>query len=216
MYIFDIDGTLLNTIDSISFHINKTLEEFGLGQIDKERVRAFVGNGPVVLVNKTLDFVGASREESFRKKFLDTYNKSYDDDPTYLLKAYGGIKESIDILKDRGEIIACFSNKPDSTCKKVIGHVFGKDYFDFILGYKESYERKPSPEGIMIIKERFGVDFSDILYFGDSEVDMKCGKNSGIFTVGCSWGFRSREILEKESPNLIIDDPKEIKNIRRI
>ena len=68
----------------------------------------------------------------------------------------------------------------------------------------------------MIIKERFGVDFSDILYFGDSEVDMKCGKNSGIFTVGCSWGFRSREVLERESPDLIIDDPKEIKDIRRI
>lgn len=216
MYIFDIDGTLLNTIDSISFHINKTLKEFGLDEIDKEKVRAFVGNGPVVLVNKTLDFLGASDEEDFRKNFLDTYNKSYDDDPTYLLKPYGGIKESIDILKERGEIIACFSNKPDSTCKKVINHVFGKDYFDFILGYKESYERKPSPEGIMIIKERFGVDFSDILYFGDSEVDMKCGKNSGIFTVGCSWGFRSREVLEKENPNLIIDDPKDIKDVRRI
>ena len=75
MYIFDIDGTLLNTIDSISFHINKTLKEFGLSQIDKEKVRAFVGNGPVVLVNKTLDFLGASDEEEFRENFLDTYNK---------------------------------------------------------------------------------------------------------------------------------------------
>ena len=216
MYIFDIDGTLLNTIDSISFHINKTLEEFGLDKIDKDKVRDFVGNGPVVLVNKTLDFLGVSDDKDFRKNFLDTYNKSYDDDPTYLLKPYDGIKESIDILKERGEIMACFSNKPDSTCKKVISHVFDKGYFDYILGYKESYERKPSPEGIMIIKERFGVDFSDILYFGDSEVDMKCGKNSGIFTVGCSWGFRSREVLEKENPNLIIDDPKDIKDVRRI
>lgn len=216
MYIFDIDGTLLNTIDSISFHINKTLEEFGLDKIDKDKVRDFVGNGPVVLVNKTLDFLGVSDDKDFRNKFLDTYNKSYDDDPTYLLKAYEGIKESIDILKERGEIIACFSNKPDSTCKKVISHVFDKDYFDYILGYKESYERKPSPEGIMIIKERFGVDFSDILYFGDSEVDMKCGKNSGIFTVGCSWGFRSRGLLERENPDLIIDDPREIKDVRRI
>lgn len=216
MYIFDIDGTLLNTIDSIDYHINKTMKKYGLGEVPKEKVRDFVGNGPVVLIEKTLDFVGASQDEKYRKEILDFYNKSYDDNPTYLLKAYDGIKESLDSIKNRGEIITCFSNKPDSTCKKVIPAVFGDNYFDFILGYKESYQRKPSPEGIMIIRERFGEDFSKIIYFGDSEVDMKCGRNAGIFTVGCSWGFRKREVLEKENPNTIIDRPEDIKNIRRI
>lgn len=216
MYIFDIDGTLLNTIDSIDYHINKTMKKYGLGEVPKEKVRDFVGNGPVVLIEKTLDFVGASQDEKYRKEILDFYNKSYDDNPTYLLKAYDGIKESLDAIKNRGEIITCFSNKPDSTCKKVIPAVFGDNYFDYILGYKESYQRKPSPEGIMIIRERFGEDFSKIIYFGDSEVDMKCGRNAGIFTVGCSWGFRKREVLEKENPNTIIDRPEDIKNIRRI
>ena len=215
MYIFDIDGTLLNTIDSIDFHINKTMKTYKLGQVPKEKVRDFVGNGPVVLIEKSLDYLGASDDPSYRKEVLDFYNKSYDDDPTYLLKPYEGIRESLDEIKKRGEIMACFSNKPDSTCQKVISHIFGKDYFDYILGYKESYERKPSPAGIMIIKERFGVDYSDIIYFGDSEVDMKCGRNAGIFTVGCSWGFREREVLEKEDPQLIIDDPKDISTIRR-
>lgn len=215
MYIFDIDGTLLNTIDSIDYHINKTMKKYDLDPVPKEKVREFVGNGPVVLIEKSLDFVNANTDPVYRKEILDFYNKSYDDNPTYLLKAYDGIKESLDIIKQRGEIITCFSNKPDSTSNKVIPAVFGEGYFDFILGYKESYERKPSPEGIIIIKERFGVDFSDIIYFGDSEVDMKCGKNAGIFTVGCSWGFRSREVLEKGNPDLIIDDPKEIKDIRR-
>ena len=216
MYIFDIDGTLLDTIASISFYVNKTLEKYKLGQIDKARVRDIVGNGPVVLIEKTLDIVGADPDPLYRKEILDFYNKAYDDDPTYLLKAYDGIKESLDAIKKRGEIITCFSNKPDSTSKKVIEYVFGKDYFDFILGFKESYARKPSPEGIMIIKERFGVDFSDILYFGDSEVDMRCGKNAGIFTIGCAWGFRNKEILIKEKADLIIDDPREIKDIRRM
>ena len=68
----------------------------------------------------------------------------------------------------------------------------------------------------MIIAERFGVNFSDILYFGDSEVDMKCGKNASIFTVGCSWGFRERKILEAENPDVIIDNPSEIISIRNI
>ena len=112
--------------------------------------------------------------------------------------------------------MVAFSNKPDSTCKKVISDVFGKDYFDFILGYREDIKRKPSPEGMYIIKERFEVDFSDIIYFGDSEVDMECGKNAVVFTVGCSWGFRERKILENANPNLIIDNPKEITKIRRV
>ncbi len=216
MYIFDIDGTLLNTIDSISFHINKTLKEFNLGEVDSDIVRKAVGNGPVVLVNKILDHLGFQGGKKDREDFLNTYNKSYDDDPLYLTKPYEGIRESLDQIKARGEIITCFSNKPDETSNKVIPHIFGQGYFDFILGFKQSYERKPSPEGIFIIKERFNEDFSNIIYFGDSEVDMKCGKNSGILTVGCSWGFRDRETLERAGADIIIDDPLDIKTIRKI
>lgn len=207
MYIFDIDGTLLNTIDTISYFINETLKKFNLGPCPKDKVEAFVGNGPVVLCEKTLDYVGASKDEEFRKDFLDSYNRAYDDNPAHLTKAYDGVKEALDELKKTGKPMVCFSNKPDETCKKVIPAVFGQGYFDDILGFKGDYERKPSAEGIMILKEKFDVDFSDIIYFGDSEVDMKCGKNAGVFTVGVSWGFRDRAILEKEKPNLIIDDP---------
>lgn len=120
------------------------------------------------------------------------------------------MKEALDELKKTKKPLICFSNKPDETCKKVIPAVFGEGFFDDILGFRGDYERKPSPAGIMILKEKFGVNFSDIIYFGDSEVDMKCGKNAGIFTVGVSWGFRERKVLEEAKPDLIIDDPKEI------
>ncbi|MDU3153711.1 MAG: HAD family hydrolase, partial [Anaerococcus hydrogenalis] len=129
---------------------------------------------------------------------------------------YEGIVEELEKIKKRDEFLVAFSNKPDSTCKKVISDIFGEGYFDFILGYREDIKRKPSPEGMYIIKERFGVDFSDIIYFGDSEVDMECGKNAGVFTVGCSWGFRERKILENSKANLIIDNPSEISKIRRV
>ncbi len=210
MYIFDIDGTLLYTIDTITYFINETLKAFGLGECPKVMVEKFVGNGPVVLCEKVLDYVGAERDASYRKDFLDTYNKAYDDNPSHLTRPYDGIKEVLDKLKKTGKPLVCFSNKPDETCKKVIPAVFGEGYFDYILGYREDYKRKPSPEGIMILKERFGVNNSDIIYFGDSEVDIKCGKNASIYTVACSWGFRDRKILEEGNPDLIIDNPKEM------
>lgn len=214
MYIFDIDGTLLYTIDSISYNINQTLKKFSLKEVPTEKIREFVGNGPKVLIEKTLYYIDFEKSEK-REEILASYNKRYDENPTYLTKPYDGIVEELEKIKKRGEILVAFSNKPDSTCEKVIGEIFGKNYFDFILGYRKDFERKPSPEGIYIIKERFDVNFSDIIYFGDSEVDMKCGKNAGIFTVGCSWGFRERKILEACKPNLIIDSPKEISKIRR-
>ena len=216
MYIFDIDGTLLNTIDAIDYHINETFKKYGLGSVPKEKVREFVGNGPRVLLEKALDHVGFEGDESKKEEIYTAYNLAYDNDPVYLTKPFDGIREALDQIKDRGEIITAFSNKPDDTSNKVLKSIFGDDYFDFILGYREDYERKPSPAGIMIIAEKFGANFSDILYFGDSEVDMACGKNAGIFTIGCSWGFRDREILEAGNPQAIIDSPDQINSIRRI
>lgn len=215
MYIFDIDGTLLYTIDTITYFINESLKKFALPACEKNRIESFVSNGPFVLCEKVLDYVGARKDKDYRKNFLDFYIKAYDDNPAYLTKAYDGVKEALDELKKTGKPLVCFSNKPDETCKKVIPVVFGEGYFDDILGYREDYQRKPSPEGIMILKEKFDVDFSDIIYFGDSEVDMKCGKNAGIFTVGVSWGFRDRKVLEDTKPDLIIDDPSEMV-IRRV
>lgn len=216
MYIFDIDGTLLNTIDSITFHINETLARYGLDSIGRDKVEEFVGNGPRVLIDKTLSYVGFTGDENLKEEIYNWYNQAYDNNPLHLTKAFDGIKESLDKLKENGEIIAAFSNKPDETSNRVLKAIFGEKYFDYILGYREDYKRKPSPEGIMIIANHFDVPFSKIMYFGDSEVDMKCGRNASIFTVGCSWGFRKREVLEAENPDLIIDDPSEITSIKRI
>ena len=87
MIIFDIDGTLLYTIDTITYFINKTLEKYGYKEVPKEKIEEFVGNGPKVLVNKSLDYVGAREDEAYRKEVLDFYNKTYDDNPAYLTRA---------------------------------------------------------------------------------------------------------------------------------
>ncbi|MDD7305044.1 MAG: HAD-IA family hydrolase [Peptoniphilaceae bacterium] len=215
MYIFDIDGTLLYTIDTISYYINKALADFGLGNLPKEEVRKNVGNGPVVLVKKCLSYLGIEDKQSL-EKVLAYYNKIYDDNPSYLTKPYPGIKEELEKIKQRGELLVAFSNKPDSTCKKVLVDIWGRDYFDMILGFKEEIERKPSPEGLYIIGQRFGEKMTDIIYFGDSEVDIKCGRNAGVFTVACAWGFRDKDFLIQQNPDAIIDSPDLINTIRRV
>ena len=213
MYIFDIDGTLLYTIDSIAYNVNESLKDFGLKTVPKDKIKDFVGNGSRVLIEKSLAYIGYDGES---EKILDHYNKKYDQNPLYLTRPYDGIIDELESLKKRGEILAAFSNKPDSTSKKVIKEFFPKGLFDFVLGNRDDYERKPSPEGMYIIKERFNKDFTDIFYFGDSEVDMKCGKNAGVFTIGSAWGFRDRALLESYKPNLVIDTPGEISKIRRV
>ena len=94
MYIFDIDGTLLNTIDSISYNINQTLKSFGLKEVPRNKIREFVGNGPKVLMEKTLDYIGFEKS-SKREEILNSYNKRYDDNPSYLTKPYEGIVEEL-------------------------------------------------------------------------------------------------------------------------
>lgn len=215
MYIFDVDGTLLYTIESISYFVNESLRHFGLGEVPTEKVRSFVGNASRVLIKDCFKYLGVE-DDKLLEEVLDFYLKAYDENPAYLTRPYEGMVDALDELKKRGELVTAFSNKPHETCRKLLEEVFGKGYFDYILGQGDFYKRKPSPEGIMIIKEKFGVDFSDIFYFGDSEVDMKCGKNANIYTVGCSWGYRDREVLEKEGPNLIIDSPSQICSIRRV
>lgn len=213
MYIFDIDGTLLYTIDSIAYNVNESLKDFGLKTVPKERIKEFVGKGSKVLIDKSLAYIGFKKDGG---RILDHYNEKYDKNPLYLTRPYDGILDELKKIKDRKEILAAFSNKPDSTSKKVIQEFFPDGLFDFVLGNRDDYERKPSPEGMYIIKERFNKDFTDIFYFGDSEVDMKCGKNAGVFTIGCAWGFRDRALLESYNPDLIINTPKEISKIRRV
>ncbi|MCI5840231.1 MAG: HAD family hydrolase [Peptoniphilaceae bacterium] len=215
MYIFDVDGTILNTSESIMYHGNKTFKKYGLGILKKDDFENFLGNGAKYLIDSCLDKLDFPKDEILREKILNDYNKSYDDNPYFLTKPYEGITKALKEIKKYDKIVA-FSNKPDSTLQKVIGRNFGKGFFDFVLGQCNNYKRKPDPEGIYIIKERFNESLTNILYFGDTEVDFKCAKSANVNFVACSWGFREKSFLESLKPDFLIDDPKEITKIRRI
>ena len=207
--IFDLDGTLTNTLESMTYSVNLTLKEMGLSQITKDQCRMFVGNGARVLIEESLKVSGdpkASRIEEGMK----IYGRIFDQNCTYHVTPYEGIPEMLKALKDRGIHLAVLSNKPDRQTVKVLKEIFGDNIFDYAQGQKDGIRRKPAPDGVWYLMEQMQVSKEECLYIGDSEVDAATGKNAGLKTIGVLWGFRDRKTLETAGADHLIERPEEL------
>ena len=207
--IFDLDGTLTNTLESMTYSVNLTLKEMGLSQITKDQCRMFVGNGARVLIEESLKVSGdptASRIEEGMK----IYGRIFDQNCTYHVTPYEGIPEMLKALKDRGIHLAVLSNKPDRQTVKVVKEIFGDNIFDYAQGQKDGIRRKPAPDGVWYLMEQMQVSKEECLYIGDSEVDAATGKNAGLKTIGVLWGFRDRTTLETAGADHLIERPEEL------
>ena len=206
--IFDLDGTLLDTLPTIAYYCNLTLREFNLPEIPEERYKYLVGNGAKVLIERMIDEVGADRKKYFDKMFK-FYNKEYDKNVSYLTKAFDGVPELLAGLKEMGIGTAVISNKPDFAAVNVVKLFLG-DLIDIAHGGREGIPLKPAPDGVFKIFEEAGVTADECLYIGDTGTDMETGKNSGIFSIGVLWGFRKEDELLKNGADLIVSHPLEI------
>ena len=207
--IFDLDGTLTNTLECMTYSVNLTLKEMGLSQITKDQCRMFVGNGARVLIEESLKVSGdpkASRIEEGMK----IYGRIFDQNCTYHVTPYEGIPEMLKALKDRGIHLAVLSNKPDRQTVKVVKEIFGDNIFDYAQGQKDGIRRKPAPDGVWYLMEQMQVSKEECLYIGDSEVDAATGKNAGLKTIGVLWGFRDRKTLETAGADHLIERPEEL------
>ena len=207
--IFDLDGTLTNTLESMTYSVNLTLKEMGLSQITKDQCRMFVGNGARVLIEESLKVSGnpkASRIEEGMK----IYGRIFDQNCTYPVTLYEGIPDMLKALKDRGIHLAVLSNKPDRQTVKVVKEIFGDNIFDYAQGQKDGIRRKPAPDGVWYLMEQMQVSKEECLYIGDSEVDAATGKNAGLKTIGVLWGFRDRKTLETAGADHLIERPEEL------
>ena len=207
--IFDLDGTLTNTLESMTYSVNLTLKEMGLSQITKDQCRMFVGNGARVLIEESLKVSGdpkASRIEEGMK----IYGRIFDQNCTYHVTPYEGIPEMLKALKNRGIHLAVLSNKPDRQTVKVVKEIFGDNIFDYAQGQKDGIRRKPAPDGVWYLMEQMQVSKEECLYIGDSEVDAATGKNAGLKTIGVLWGFRDRKTLETAGADHLIERPEEL------
>lgn len=207
--IFDLDGTLTNTLESMTYSVNLTLEEMGLSKITKDQCRLFVGNGARVLMEKSLKAAGDT-DASRIEEGMEIYGRIFDQNCTYHVTPYEGILEMLKALKDKGIHLAVLSNKPDRQTVKVVKAIFGEELFDYAQGQKEGIRRKPEPDGVWYLMEQMHVSKEECLYIGDSEVDAATGRNAGLKTIGVLWGFRDRKTLETAGADDLIDRPDEL------
>ena len=206
--IFDMDGTLVDTIDTIAYFGNMTLQNFGIETIPTEKYKILVGNGSRVLIERMLESCGVEMDNI--DEIHQWYMNKYDNDFMYLTKVYNGIIPMLKRLKEQGVKTAILSNKDDLTAKKVAVDLFEEGLIDLCLGAREGKALKPDPESVFEIVEDFGVARAECLYIGDTATDIETAKNAGLYSVGVLWGFRDEEELRGAGADMIVDDPAKI------
>ena len=209
--IFDMDGTVANTLNSISYFANSALNSSGLPSIDTEEYKYLVGNGAKTLVKRMIETVGA--DEKLYGQIFTKYSTDYDNNFLYLTEPYDGILDMLKALKEKGIITTILSNKPHATALKVNDALFGDNLIDICYGAREGIPLKPDPAGVFEIMKELGVNKDECLYIGDTATDMKTGKSAELYTVGVLWGFRTRDELENNGADVVISHPLELLNI---
>ena len=207
--IFDLDGTLSDSIQSIKYSGDKAMEAFGYGPFSVEQYKYFVGDGAANLFRRALEAGGDTKLSHFEEAY-GLYREIFKENCMFRVRPYEGIRELLAALKAQEVKIAVLSNKPHAETVNVIESLFGKGCFDVIQGQKENVAIKPNPEGAFRILALLGLDTSEVVYLGDTATDMKTGKNAGFFTVGALWGFRDRQELEENGADAIISHPLEL------
>lgn len=207
--IFDLDGTVLDTVGSIAYYANSALLKNGVSPIPDEEYKYLAGKGIASLVRGMLEFRGCYTPELYERVFHD-YDTAYNRDVTYKTRIFDGLKEVLDTLRDKGMKLAIVSNKPDFAAKTVVKALYGEDYFDFVTGQTPGGALKPDPTAALSVMESFGAKREECMYVGDTSTDMKTGKNMGVLTVGVLWGFRGREELEGSGADVIAERPEDL------
>lgn len=206
--IFDLDGTLIDTVDGIAFSMNTVLENHGLTAYGREEYKILVGNGVRELVRKAVARYGFDDEALTRltAEMRDEYSKNWN----YKIRVYDGIEELLDCLSRNAIPAAVNTNKDESVSKTIIDGLLPHHDFRLIAGAGSTPTKKPDPAGALLIARTLGIQPSQCIYMGDSEVDAMTARNAGMYGVGVLWGFRTAEDLRSAGVRELIERPSDI------
>lgn len=207
--IFDLDGTLLNTLGDLRAATNHALEVRGLPPHSMEEIRQFIGNGIRLLICRAMPEGTPEAEIDAALDDFKAYYAAHIHDRTV---PYDGIPQLLTALRKRGIKVAVLSNKIDSASQQLIEYFFpGKT--DVVFGEHVGVPRKPDPTSCRMVMQQLGVQPEQVLYVGDSGTDMQTAKNAGLYAVGVTWGFRSKEVLLKCGADVLVHRPEQILQI---
>lgn len=207
LVIFDLDGTILDTLSDLAAACNEALRQNGYPERSREEVRTFVGNGVARLIQLA---VPSGTPEDAVQRTLDSFRTYYAKHSNDTTHPYPGIPALMKALRDHGARVAVNSNKPDAAVQPLCAHHF-PGLYDAALGEREDIPRKPSPEGARRLMARFGIDPARTLYVGDSQVDLLTAQNAGIDCAWAAWGFRRADELDGLSAPHAFQNTEELK-----
>lgn len=206
LIIFDMDGTILDTLEDLTDSLNLVLSKHGLPKRSLAEVRSFLGNGIRLLIERAVP----------KDTSADTISHLYADFMEYYplhcsekTKAYEGIPELLSALRDEGYLTAVISNKADVAVQELCRQYF-ENAFDFAVGEREGIQKKPAPDSVFEVMNRLQTEPERTVYVGDSEVDIETARNAQIACISVNWGFRSEEYLKAQGAEIIISEPKEL------
>lgn len=209
--IYDLDGTLIYSLEDIRDSANYTMRQMGFPEKDIEEIKMAVGNGVRHLLSCCIP-QDEKKDEKVFEQALQIFRKYYLGHSEDKTAPYGGVPGHLRCLFGQGLKIAVVSNKPDEAAQKTVRHFFG-DWVTYISGEKEGFRRKPAPDLVKEAMRFLNSDKEDTVYIGDSEVDVLTAQNAGIPVILVSWGYRSREDLEKLQPDYLVDDLDELTSL---
>jgi phosphoglycolate phosphatase len=205
--VFDLDGTLLNSLQDIANSANYALAQHGYPQWDIDQYRYFVGDGLQTLLQRAL---GDNYTPENRNRLINNFNFYYGTHYTDYTVPYPGVAELLNSLLEHGMKLAVLSNKPDHFVKNIIKEMYPGINFSVIQGKIEKFAHKPDPASLQNILEELQVKADDVLYIGDSNVDVYTAHNANLKVVGVTWGFRARSELEEAGADYVVDSPEDI------
>jgi len=206
--IFDLDGTLLDTLDDLADSVNVVMNRFGYPVRNLTEIRSFVGNGIRKLIERSAPKDTPTEELDRVFEQFKVYYGVHCADKT---KPYEGIMELLQQLKQQGIKLAVVSNKGDYAVQILCEQYF-PGIFDIAVGAREGVARKPAPDTVNEVLKNLQMDKSQAVYIGDSEVDVQTAQNAGMDCIAVDWGFRDKEILEKAGAETIVSTPAKILN----
>jgi phosphoglycolate phosphatase len=206
--LFDLDGTLLDTIEDLADSMNAALGALGLATRTVAQCKRFVGDGIVQYALRALP--EGSRDDETVQRCIELMRAEYTRRWHAKTRPYEGIAELLDGLTRRGVAMSVLSNKPDDFTKLMVGEMLGNWRFEVVRGVGADGVKKPDPAGAIEIAQQLGVDPAAFLYVGDTDTDMQTAVAAGMFPVGCTWGFREAAELAAHGAKVLVDRPTEL------